>query len=316
MQKRVLVTGAAGFIGFHVAKACINAGYFVTAIDNFNDYYTVSLKEDRAKELQKLGLEVKRIDICDQSALIDLVKTEKITHIVHLAAHAGVRYSLEAPHEYVKTNIDGFVSILEACRTGVKLVYASSAAVYGSNAHPPFAVDAHTDQQLEVYGVTKKTNELFAECYHHLYDIPCTGLRFFTVYGPWGRPDMAYYSFTKAILEGAPIQLYDAGKYRRDFIYVDDVVSAILTALDYKGVGIMNVGSGVSKSVVELVEAIETATGKKANRVYLPSQKTEMPETRADISQALIRPTISFEEGIGRFVSWYTRYFSSSVASP
>lgn len=177
-----------------------------------------------------------------------------------------------------------------------------------SNPHPPFTVDERTDSQMEVYGVTKKTNELFAGCYHYLYDISCTGLRFFTVYGPFGRPDMAYFSFTKAIIEGAPIQLYNEGQYRRDYIYIDDVVSAVIAALDNEGLHLVNVGSGVSKSILELVVAIEMATGKKANKVYLPTQKTEMTQTLADISKSLITSTVSFEEGIGKFVAWYATY--------
>jgi UDP-glucuronate 4-epimerase len=316
MEKRILITGAAGFIGFHVAQASHLAGYGVTAIDTFSPLYPVSYKEARADALKKLGVEVQRIDICDQAALINLIEKNQISHIVHLAAHASVRKSLENPEDYIKTNVTGLLHILEACKAfpQIKLVYASTSTVYGANTKVPFSLTDPTDNPIEVYGVTKKCDELLAHCYHSLYNIPCVGLRFFTVYGPWGRPDMAYFSFTKSILENSPIKLYGNGAYRRDYIYIDDVVAAIMASLDYqKPLAIFNIGSSTSTSGLELVTTLEKALGKPAKKILHPDVQTEMFETLADISETTkllgTHPKTSFEEGIDHFVTWYRKQY-------
>jgi UDP-glucuronate 4-epimerase len=316
MQKRILVTGAAGFIGFHVTKALLTSGQHVVAIDNFNDYYPVTLKEDRASELKKLGLIVTKKDICNRAELLQIIEEEQISHIVHLAAQAGVRYSFAHPEAYIKANVEGFLNILEAARAfpGVRLVYASSSSVYGSNEKIPFAVSDPTDSQTNVYGVTKKTNELLASSYHHLFKVPSIGLRFFTVYGPWGRPDMAYFSFTKAILEGQSIEVYNQGRSKRDFTYIDDVVSAIIASLACKeNLGLFNIGNTNPESVNYLIELIEKKTKMSAKKVLLPLQLGEIVDTFADIGSSKetlgFLPKITLAEGIDRFVDWYRSYF-------
>lgn len=315
MKKRILITGAAGFIGFHFAKKCLENGHDVVGIDNFNDYYAVSLKEDRAKELRLLGLEVKRMDICDAKALSDLVQKEQFSHVVHLAAQAGVRYSLEHPEVYVKTNIEGFLNVLEACRkaAGVRLVYASSSSVYGDNAKVPFAVEDRTDAPVNMYAATKKSNELMAYAYHHLYKLPSIGMRFFTVYGPWGRPDMAYFSFVKSIFEERPIEVYNDGLSLRDFTYIDDIAAGLYSALDCpEEYAIFNLGNNKPSSVLTLMELIEKETGKVFKKKFLPIQKGEIVETYADITSAQqslgFAPTVSLSDGIAKFVAWYRGY--------
>lgn len=312
MKKRILITGAAGFIGFHFAKACLEAGFDVVAIDIFSPYYSVDLKKERAKILQSMGLEVQNIDICDRAKLQQLVSENQITHIVHLAAQAGVRYSFTHPEVYLKTNIDGFLHILETCRMHpeVKLIYASSSSVYGDNKKIPFSESDTTDHQTNVYGVTKKTNELMAYSYHHLYKIPSIGLRFFTVYGPWGRPDMAYFSFTKAIFESKPIEVFNDGMCRRDFTYVDDVVSAMIACLDCKQtLAVFNIGNEHPELVNDLIGLIENNSGKKAQKILLPMQQGEIAETFADTRLAKehlgFEPKIRLSEGIANFVNWY-----------
>lgn len=318
MKKRIFVTGAAGFIGFHVARRCLEAGHDVVAIDNFNNYYDVTLKEARAKELKRLGQNVQNVDICDRESIFQIVESQQITHIIHLAAQAGVRYSFTNPEVYIKANIEGFLNILEVARRcpGVRLVYASSSSVYGSNEKIPFAVSDPTDSQTNVYGVTKKTNELMASSYNHLFQVPSIGLRFFTVYGPWGRPDMAYFSFTRAIMEGNSIEVYNDGKSRRDFTYIDDVVQAVVSALDCKeSCAVFNIGNTIPESVNCLIELIENKTNKKANKVFLPLQAGEIVDTFADITTAKsllgFEPATSLAEGIDRFVDWYFSYYRS-----
>ncbi len=234
-MKTILLTGAAGFIGFHTALALVKRGDTVIGLDNFNSYYSPKLKKERALQLRAHGIEVVEADINDRATLHGLFEEHPITDTLHLAAQAGVRYARKHPEAYLSSNIDGFLSILETLRLHptVKLTYASSSSVYGRNEKTPFAVTDRTDQPANLYAATKKANELMAYSYHHLYDIPMTGLRFFTVYGPWGRPDMAYYSFTEKILKGEPIHLFNEGKMRRDFTYIDDVVRGTLAALDY-----------------------------------------------------------------------------------
>lgn len=318
MKKRIFITGAAGFIGFHFAKACLEKGHDVVAIDNFNDYYAVSLKQDRAKELKKMGLEVKKLDLADKVSLHGLMQGvgDPFTHVVHLAAQAGVRYSLEHPEAYVKSNIEGFLHILEGCRKipAVRLIYASSSSVYGTNEKVPFSREDRTDQPANFYAATKKSNELMAYCYHHLWKIPVIGMRFFTVYGPWGRPDMAYFSFTKAIYEGKAVNVYNEGNCYRDFTYIDDVVDALLNALDCQCANaLFNIGNHRPESVHTLMDLIEKETGKKFKKNLLPLQKGEIVETYADIEaseKALgFSPKTSLAVGIRRFIAWYQEYY-------
>lgn len=315
MQKRILITGAAGFIGFHFAKACLEAGFSVEALDSFSPYYSVQLKKERVKILSALGLEVQNIDICDRKAIEAIVEKGNFTHIVHLAAQAGVRYSFTHPEVYLKTNIDGFLHILEACRKtpSMRLIYASSSSVYGTNEKIPFSESDRTDHQTNVYGVTKKTNELLAQSYHHLYKIPSIGLRFFTVYGPWGRPDMAYYSFTKQIVSGQPIDVYNNGLCRRDFTYIDDLLGALIACLDCPDeLAVFNIGNEHPESVNELIELIERYSGKKAIKNLLPMQQGEILETFADISLAREKlgflPKTRLADGMANFVNWYIEY--------
>ncbi len=312
MSKRIFITGAAGFIGFHFAKACLKAGFHVTAIDSFTSYYSVDLKHKRARILQEMGLTVEKVDICDRERVKQMVVESKSTHIVHLAAQAGVRYSFTHPEVYLKTNIDGFLQILEICREypQIKLVYASSSSVYGDNKKIPFSESDPTDHQTNVYGVTKKTDELLAYSYHHLYGISSIGLRFFTVYGPYGRPDMAYFSFTKAICEGRAIEVYNEGNCRRDFTYVDDVVQAMFACLDCNDpYAIFNIGNEHPESVNDLIALIEMYTNKKAEKILLPMQQGEIVETFADIQQAKeklgFQPKTRLSEGVKNFVNWY-----------
>jgi UDP-glucuronate 4-epimerase len=315
MQKRILITGAAGFVGFHFAKACLEAGFYVVGIDNFSPYYSVDLKKARAQNLQELSLTVQQIDILDGAKLAQIVDEHAITHIVHLAAQAGVRYSFSHPEVYLRTNIDGFLQILELCkkRPQIKLVYASSSSVYGDNKKIPFAESDQTCTQTNVYGVTKKTNELLAYSYHHLYGISAIGLRFFTVYGPWGRPDMAYFSFTKAIFESKPIEVYNDGLCRRDFTYIDDVVSAMIACLDCSdGYEVFNIGNEHPELVNDLIGYIERYANKKAKKILLPMQQGEILETFADIALAKkklgFQPKTRLNDGIRNFVNWYKLY--------
>jgi len=317
-NKRILVTGAAGFIGFHLCKYLRAREDAVIGLDNFNDYYDPQIKFDRTEKLKALDIEVTKGDILDVDLLEKLVVKNKITHLVHLAAQAGVRYSLVNPSAYVKTNIDGFLTILELCRKHpeIYLTYASSSSVYGTNTKTPFSIDDRTDHQASFYGVTKKTNELMAQAYHHLYKIPVTGLRFFTVYGPWGRPDMAYFSFTKAILENRPIDVYNFGKMSRDFTYVDDIVAGIAAAVDLESsYEIFNLGNNQPEPLSSLIESIENALGKKATQRQMPMQSGDVEATYADIETSTKKlgflPKTSLKEGIGKFVEWYQGYFSS-----
>lgn len=312
MKKNVFITGAAGFIGFHVAHQLSLRGDHVVGFDNFNDYYNPQLKRMRAQELQKAGVSIIEGEICDASLLHESIQKHRTTHLVHLAAQAGVRYSLVNPHAYIKTNIDGFVNILEACRFNptIKLTYASSSSVYGRNTKVPFCIEDPTDQQASLYGVTKKTNELMADTYHHLYNIPVTGLRFFTVYGPWGRPDMAYYSFTKAILSGHPIEVYNHGKLERDFTYIDDIVSGTIAAIDLGAeCELFNLGNHRPVALMDFISILEKSLGKKAILTQIPMQPGDVLTTYADISHSTEKlgyvPKTSLEEGIPRFTSWY-----------
>lgn len=317
MNKRILITGAAGFIGFHLANYLAARGDQVYGYDNFNAYYPSKLKRDREKILNGKGIEIIDADICNASAINACIEANEITHLVHLAAQAGVRYSIDHPQEYVKTNLEGFVNILESCRRfpSIKLTYASSSSVYGLNQKIPFSIKDRTDTQANLYGVTKKANELMATSYHHLFGIKSTGLRFFTVYGPWGRPDMACFLFTKAIFEGHPIELFNHGNMERDFTYIDDIVEGTVAAIDLESdLEIFNLGNHKAVKLLKFVEIIEKAIGKKAKTVLKPMQLGDIPATFADIehsqNQLHFHPKVSLEEGIHRFVEWYKQYYS------
>ncbi len=314
-MKRILITGAAGFIGFHLAQRLKKRGDFAIGLDNFNAYYDPQLKKDRAEILRKQGIEIAPGDIRDRDALKLLLLRHGITHVVHLAAQAGVRHSLSAPDDYVASNLQGFVSVLEACRLfpSLKLIYASSSSVYGLNKKIPFSVDDKTDQPANLYGATKKANEVMAHAYHHLHGLSVTALRYFTAYGPWGRPDMAYYRFTRQICEGQPIQVFNRGHMRRDFTYIDDIVEGTIAAIDLGApCEVFNLGNNSPVNLLHLIELLEEALGKEAIKEMLPMQQGEVTETYADIekSQRMLnfRPSISLEEGILRFIEWYKHY--------
>jgi UDP-glucuronate 4-epimerase len=318
MSKNILITGAAGFVGYHLSLKLNQRGDKVIGFDNFNDYYDPKLKKNREAELIKSGIKVIHGDICDVNALERVISENKITHIAHLAAQAGVRYSLVNPHAYTKTNIDGFLNVLEACKKfKLKLTYASSSSVYGNNTKIPFSENDRTESQASLYGVTKKSNELMAYTYHHLYEIPVTGLRFFTVYGPWGRPDMAYFSFTEAILSGTPIELFNHGKMIRDFTYIEDIVQGTVAAIDLESPHeIFNLGNNQPVELIEFVKIIEKAVGKKANIRFKDMQPGDVVKTYADIehSQAKLgyQAKTKLEVGIPHFVDWYLQYNNAS----
>jgi UDP-glucuronate 4-epimerase len=334
MSRRVLVTGAAGFIGYHLSERLLKQGDEVVGLDNLNDYYDVKLKEARLERLQKSrAFRFLKTDLGDRTGVEKIWHEVKPEVVVHLAAQAGVRYSLTHPHAYARSNLEGMLDVLEACRaekTG-NLIFASSSSVYGLNQSLPFSERDNVDHPVSLYAATKKANELMAHSYAHLYGIPCTGLRFFTVYGPWGRPDMAYYKFTQAILEGKEIELYGDGKMQRDFTYVDDIVEAVARLTSKPAVGnpkwdgknpdpatslapyrIYNIGNNAPVELARFVSAIEAATGKKAKIVKKPVPPGDVLATAAkvdDLAAAVdFRPKTSIEEGIEKFVDWYRGY--------
>jgi UDP-glucuronate 4-epimerase len=327
----ILVTGAAGFIGFHVARRLLSDGRDVVGIDNLNAYYDPRLKEARLAELARHeNFRFYKLDLGDRDGMADLFADHGFTQVVHLAAQAGVRHSLSAPHDYVDSNIVGFLNVLEGCRyVGARhLLYASSSSVYGANTALPFSVTQNVDHPVSLYGATKKANELMAHAYAHLFDLPVTGLRFFTVYGPWGRPDMAMWLFTAAILEGRPISLFNGGDMRRDFTYVDDVSAAVVKLLDHVAKAdaawsgdrpdpatsrapwrIYNIGNHTPVELAEVVGLLEAAIGKKAIRELMPMQPGDVRETCADVAdlQAAVgfAPDTPIAVGIRKFVDWY-----------
>lgn len=333
---KVLVTGTAGFIGNKLAQRLLSRGDSVIGIDNLNDYYDVSLKEARlAKIIDHDNFTEARFDLEDRDAVADLFKTHKPDRVVNLAAQAGVRYSLENPYAYIDTNIMGFINILEACRHNnvEHLVYASSSSVYGANTNMPFSVHNNVDHPVSLYAATKKSNELMAHTYSHLYQIPTTGLRFFTVYGPWGRPDMALFLFTKNILADKPIDVFNYGNHRRDFTYIDDIVEGVIRTLDtvpssneswsgdtpdpatskapYK---LYNIGNNQPVELRRYIEVLEDCLGKKATQNLLPLQMGDVPDTYADV-EALVedvnyKPQTTIETGIENFVRWYRDFYS------
>jgi UDP-glucuronate 4-epimerase len=334
LREPVLVTGAAGFIGMHVARRLLSDGHEVVGLDNLNAYYDRRLKEARIAELEAFpNFRLERIDIADRRSVAESFAAHRFAHVVHLAAQAGVRHSLVDPHAYADANLTGFLNVLEGCRhTACRhLVYASSSSVYGANTHVPFRASDNVDHPLSFYGATKKANELMAHAYAHLFAVPATGLRFFTVYGPWGRPDMAMWLFTDAILQGRAIKLFNHGRMRRDFTYIDDVVEAIARLIPrpptpnpaWSGDApdpatsrapwrIYNIGNNHPVEVTEVVRLIEQAVGKPAVRELLPMQPGDVPETCADTTdlerEVGFRPGTPIGEGVRRFVDWFLRF--------
>lgn len=314
-KKKVYITGAAGFIGFHMALHLQREGHTIAGCDNFNDYYSPELKKERAAILAKEGIQVLTIDISDRKKLQSSIEKHQTTHLLHLAAQAGVRYSLQSPEIYIKSNIEGFLNVLEICRalSGIPLIYASSSSVYGLNEKVPFSIDDPTNHQASLYGVTKKTNELMAQSYHHLFGISVTGLRYFTVYGPWGRPDMAYFSFARAIMENRPIEIFNHGRMQRDFTYIDDIVAGTAAALDLaKPCALFNLGNHQPEDLEQLIMLLEKELGRKAQKKYVPMQPGDVLSTYADIeasrAQLGYAPKVSLAEGIAHFVKWYKSY--------
>ena len=332
---RTLVTGAAGFIGFHVCRALLARGEEVLGVDNLNDYYDVSLKEARLAELRPApGFEFLKLDLVDRAAVANLLEKERPERVLHLAAQAGVRYSLENPHAYVDANLVGFMNLLESCRQHPPehFVFASSSSVYGANTKVPFAVQDEVNHPVSLYAATKKANELLAHSYSHLFGLPTTGLRFFTVYGPWGRPDMAVYKFTRAILEGRPIEVYNHGQMKRSFTYVDDITEGVVRVLDqpaepnpgwsgmtpdagssFAPYRIYNIGNQDSVELSRMIEILEGNLGRPAEKVLLPAPPGDVLVTSADVSdleQAVgYHPETSIEDGLRRFVDWYRSYY-------
>ncbi len=332
---KVLVTGVAGFIGFYIARVLAARGDEVIGIDNLNDYYDVGLKQARLDQLKPLyGFEFINIDISDRSAICELFKRHQFQRIIHLAAQAGVRYSLENPHTYVDSNVVGFMNLLEAARQAEleHFVYASSSSVYGANESMPFRTQDNVDHPVSLYAATKKANELMAHSYSHLYQLPTTGLRYFTVYGPWGRPDMSPFLFARAILAGEPIKVFNYGRHRRDFTYIDDIVEGTVRCLDRIAVGnaqwsglqpdpsssrapwrIYNIGNSEPVELLHYIELMEKAFGKTTKKELLPLQPGDVEHTYADVSDLQAdtgyKPKVSIEEGLKRFADWYQQFY-------
>jgi UDP-glucuronate 4-epimerase len=319
---KILVTGSAGFIGFHVAAALLKAGHTVVGLDNFNDYYTVQLKRDRHALLEKqAGYTGNAGDLCDYPALQELFRKHQFDRVCHLAAQPGVRYSITHPFVYHKFNSEGFLNLLEVCRHHkvARLVYASSSSVYGGNRRLPFRETDSVDAPISLYAATKKSNELMAHVYSHLYGLQAIGLRLFTVYGPWGRPDMAMWLFTEAILHSKPIQVFNRGNQRRDFTYIDDIVSGICAALFADGLkhyDVFNLGNHRAENLMDMIDILAEALGVKPVMELLPMQPGDVMETFADITKAQqqfqFHPHTALAEGIPKFVAWYRDYHGLS----
>jgi UDP-glucuronate 4-epimerase len=334
---KVLVTGVAGFIGYHLAQRLLAEDIQVYGIDNLNDYYDMRLKKDRLAQLHpQAGFSFQLLDLADRDRMLELFQEQKFDYVVNLAAQAGVRYSLQNPFAYVDSNMAGFVNLLEGCRLSrIKhLVFASSSSVYGANTKVPFSVTDNVDHPISLYAASKKANELFAHVYSHLYNLPTTGLRFFTVYGPWGRPDMAYFKFVKAITEGKPIDVYNFGKMKRDFTYIDDVIEgvirvmyqppqgnpkvsanspdALISTAPYK---LYNIGNNSPVELMTFIEIIEKTLGKTTQKNLLPIQPGDVLSTYADVDDLTkdvgFKPTTPIEQGISRFVQWYQTYYKN-----
>jgi len=334
---KYLITGAAGFIGFHLSKRLLGQGNSVVGIDNLNEYYDVNLKKARLNELKDdSGFTFHKLDLVDRKGIEKLFSEYNFDCVVNLAAQAGVRYSLKKPHTYVDSNIVGFLNILEGCRNNdlKHLVFASSSSVYGANTTMPFSVHHNVDHPVSLYAATKKSNELMAHSYASLYKLPCTGLRFFTVYGPLGRPDMALFLFTKAILENRPIDVFNLGKMKRDFTYIDDIVEGVIRVTDnipepdtgwnsdnpdpatsYAPYRIYNIGNNNPIELMKFIEVLEGCLGKKAEKNLLPMQPGDVHETCADVDDLInigFKPSTPIEKGIKKFVEWYLRYYSKT----
>ena len=333
---KILVTGVAGFIGFHLARYLIKKKYNVIGVDNLNTYYDINLKKARLDKLLKISMSFTKLDLSDEKKTQSFFNAENPDYVIHMAAQAGVRYSLENPQSYISSNIDGFFNVLEGCRhQNVKhLIYASSSSVYGQNSDSPFHEDQNVDFPENLYAATKKSNELMAYSYANLFNLPCTGLRFFTVYGPWGRPDMAYFKFAKNIFEGKPIEVYGRGNMYRDFTYIDDIIDGIIKLFE-KGITqslsdkkkettmpqkvpweIFNIGNSDMVSLEKFIKVIETSTGKKANKKYMDMQLGDMYRTSANIKkiQSLVdfQPKTSITEGLPIFINWYKNFYNKS----
>lgn len=326
---KVFITGVAGFIGYHLARRLLAENIHVYGIDNLNDYYDVNLKLDRLAQLKdRAGFTFQKLDLSDRPAISRLFETQHFDCVVNLAAQAGVRYSIERPHTYVDSNLTGFVNLLEGCRHSQinHLVFASSSSVYGANKKTPFSITDDVNQPISLYAATKKANELIAHSYSHLYQIPMTGLRFFTVYGAWGRPDMAYFKFVKAIEEGKPIDVYNFGNMQRDFTYIDDVIEGIVRVMKKPPVPVQNedetfsapyklynIGNNKPVTLGRFIEVIEQTLGKVAHKNFLPMQAGDVPTTYADVDALMqdvgFKPCTSIEEGISKFVAWYRDYY-------
>jgi UDP-glucuronate 4-epimerase len=332
---KILVTGAAGFIGFHTAKRLLAQGHEVVGLDNLNEYYDVTLKNARLAQLEKhQNFRFAKLDLADDAAIGDFFRHEKFPRVIHLAAQAGVRYSLEDPHAYIRSNVTGTLNVLEGCRhSGVEhLVYASTSSVYGANTNLPFSVHSIADHPLSLYAATKRANELMAHNYSALFKLPTTGLRFFTVYGPWGRPDMALFQFTRNILEGKPIDVFNHGQHQRDFTFVDDIVEGVVRICDHTArpdphwsskspdpssssapFRIYNIGNNQPVPLLRYIEVIEDCLGRKAQKNFLPLQPGDVPETCADIDDLArdvgYRPATPIEVGVQRFVTWFREYY-------
>ena len=332
---KILVTGAAGFIGMHVSLLLLARGDRVVGLDNLNDYYSPELKQDRlSRLLPSAGFRFVKMDVADRAGMASLFAEERFDRVVHLAAQAGVRYSLVNPHAYIDSNVVGFMNVLEGCRhAGVKhLVYASSSSVYGGNTKMPFSEHDNIDHPVSMYAATKKANELMAHTYSHLFGLPTTGLRFFTVYGPWGRPDMALFLFAKAILEDRPIDVFNHGQMVRDFTYIDDIAEGVVRVLDRPAAAdpafdpaapdparsnspyrVFNIGNSDPVRLMDFIESIEQSLGKPAVKNFLPLQDGDVPATFADVSELAdwtgFKPATPVREGVGRFVNWYRSYY-------
>jgi len=331
---KVLITGVAGFVGYHLAHRLLSEGVEVHGIDNLNDYYDVSLKKDRLSQLCcQTGFRFQLLDLSDRAGMSQLFQTQPFDYVVNLAAQAGVRYSLQNPFAYADSNMTGFVNLLEGCRLAQiqHLVFASSSSVYGANTKVPFAVSDNVDHPVSLYAASKKANELIAHVYSHLYSLPATGLRFFTVYGPWGRPDMAYFKFVQAIEAGDPINVYNFGKMQRDFTYIDDVIEGVVRVMyhppqvgphgsapldasaSHAPYKIYNIGNNSPVELLTFIEVIEKALGKTAQKNLLPIQPGDIPVTYADVDELIkdvgFKPTTSIDQGIHHFVQWYRDYY-------
>jgi len=335
---KLLVTGAAGFIGFHTSRVLLERGDAVLGLDNLNDYYDVTLKQARLAALQRYpNFRFVKLDLADRTALPALFADERFERVIHLGAQAGVRYSITNPLAYIDSNVVGFANVLEGCRhSGVQhLVYASTSSVYGANTRMPFSVHQNVDHPLSFYAATKKANELMAHTYAHLYGLPVTGLRFFTVYGPWGRPDMALFLFTRSILAGKPIDVFNYGNHRRDFTYVDDIAQGVVRACDRIATAnsdwqgdtpdpgtskapyrLYNIGNNQPVELMRYIEVLEQCLGRQAQKNLLPLQQGDVPDTFADVDDLVrdvgYRPATPVEQGVRRFVEWYLSYYESA----